>query len=96
MSNPSDPAQPTGWRSFFTGWHFRTATPEFAPGQQIEAYITGFDEQHQCAVARIGDTILSVPGAGPETVDQLMTLTIKHFDPASNTGQAETATHEPV
>jgi len=96
MSDQHGSSQPTGWRSFFTGWHFRTATPEFGPGEQIEAYITGYDNEHQCGEARIGDSILAVRGVAPDAVHQLMTLKVLRFDPASNTGEAEAMPETPV
>ena len=96
MSDAQNQSHPTGWRSFFTGWHFRSSTPSFSPGQQIEAYLTGYNEQNQCGEARIGDTILRVPGTRPDQVDQLLTLQITQFDPTSNTGEAEAVTKASV
>jgi hypothetical protein len=87
MSDASE--TPQGWRSFFTGWQFRSSTPSFGPGEEIEAYITGYDEARQRGEARIGDTIISVRGVEPAAVDQLVTLKILRFDPASNYGEAE-------
>jgi hypothetical protein len=77
-----------GWRSFFTGWQFRTATPSFEPGETIEAYLTDFHHERGTAEARLGDTILTVAGADPQQVGQVVTLRIKHFEPASHTGEA--------
>ena len=81
--------QTRGWRSFLTGWQFRTATPAFEPGQQIQAYLTDFDASRNVGVARIGDTVLTVHGVDAGDVDALMTLRVRQFDKTHHRGDAE-------
>ena len=79
----------SGWRSFITGWSFRTPTPDFAVGQRIDAYITDYDRSAHVGLARIGDTVLTVRGVGPGRIEQLMSLRITAFDASQHTGEAE-------
>ena len=44
--------------AFTKGWSFRTSTPDFEPGQEITAFVTGHDDGTH--VVRIGDTVLSL------------------------------------
>jgi hypothetical protein len=44
--------------AFVKGWSFRTNRPDFEPGTEITAFITG--RQNGSYIARIGDTVLRV------------------------------------
>ena len=72
----------------FGNWRFRSARPALAPGEEIRAYLTGFDGGAREGTMRIGDTVLSVEGADAGQVDQLVTVRIEAFDPAQSTGRA--------
>ena len=72
----------------FANWRFRTATPAFAPGEEIRAYLTGFDAASGKGVVRIGDTVLAVAGASAAQVDTLVDLRMESFDAARATGRA--------
>lgn len=82
--------------SLFGNWRFRTARPAFAPGEEISAYLTGFDAETGLGRARIGDTILLVAGACAGQVDRLVELRVESFDPARATGQATLRARAPV
>jgi hypothetical protein len=75
----------------FANWRFRTARPAFAPGDEIRAYLTGFDPASGEGTARIGDTVLKVAGASATQLDQLVELRVESFDVASATGRAALA-----
>jgi hypothetical protein len=72
----------------FRNWRFRAAKPAFAPGEEIRAYLTGFDPATGEGTVRIGDTVLSVTGASAVQLDQLVALRIERFDATSATGWA--------
>lgn len=72
----------------FANWRFRTDTPAFRPGEEIRAYLTGFDAASGLGRARIGDTVLEVSGADAGQVDQLLDLRVESFDETCCTGRA--------
>jgi hypothetical protein len=72
----------------FANWRFRTDTPAFRPGEQIRAYLTGFDPASSEGTARIGDTVLTVAGASAAQLDQLVELRVESFDAEHATGRA--------
>lgn len=76
----------------FANWRFRTARPAFAPGDEIRAYLTGFDAENGLGRARIGDTVLEVSGAVAGQVDQLLDLRVESFDETRCTGRAAVRT----
>ena len=72
----------------FANWRFRSNKPAFAAGDEIRAYLTGFDPASGEGAVRIGDSILLVSGAAAEQVDQLVALRVESFDAAKATGRA--------
>lgn len=72
----------------FRNWRFRDAKPGFVPGEEIRAYLTGFDPASGEGMARIGDTVLKVTGAEAVQLDQLVDLRVESFDPARAVGRA--------
>ncbi|MFU8821168.1 MAG: hypothetical protein ACNA8G_06380 [Gammaproteobacteria bacterium] len=74
--------------SLFENWRFRTTQPAFTPGEEIRAYLTGFDPDTGEGTVRIGDTVLTVAGASAAQLDQLVELRVESFDAASATGRA--------
>ena len=72
----------------FRNWRFRTDTPAFAAGEEIRAYLTGFDPDTGKGTVRIGDTVLTFAGAAASQLDQLVELRVESFDVASATGRA--------
>lgn len=71
---------------YLAGWSFRTNTPAFEPGQEITAFVTGYDGDSP--VVRIGDTILRVADAPAEAVDARVRLKVESFDASDHTGTA--------
>ena len=72
--------------AFTAGWSFRTTTPSFEPGEEITAFVTGYE--NGSGVARIGDTVLTLTDAAPELVDTQIQLRIEEFDESDHTGRA--------
>ncbi len=72
----------------FANWRFRGTRPAFVAGEEIRAYLTGFDPATGAGTVRIGDTVLQVEGATTGQVDQLIDLRIESFDGAAATGRA--------
>ena len=75
-------------RNLFTNWRFRSTRPAFIPGEDIRAYLTGFDPATGAGTVRIGDTVLRVEGVTAGQVDQLIDLRIESFDAAAANGRA--------
>jgi hypothetical protein len=72
----------------FRNWRFRTATPAFAPGETLRAYLTGYDTARGEGTMRIGDTVLTVEGAAAAQVDELVDVRVESFDEVRGTGRA--------
>ncbi|WP_227355453.1 DUF7513 family protein [Haladaptatus salinisoli] len=68
------------------GWTFRTNKPEFDAGEEIDAFITGYENGH--AVARVGDTILRVDDVPADAIDTRVLLRVEEFDTNDHTGRA--------
>ena len=78
--------------AFTAGWSFRTTTPSFEAGEEITAFVTGYEDG--AGVARIGDTILTLTDAAPELVDTQVDLRIEEFDDSDHTGRATVLTDD--
>jgi hypothetical protein len=74
--------------TLFRNWRFRAAKPGFVPGEDIRAYLTGFDPVTGEGKARIGDTVLTVAGAAADQLDQLVDLRVESFDATRAVGRA--------
>jgi hypothetical protein len=75
-------------RELFANWRFRSTRPAFVAGEEIRAYLTGFDPASGSGTVRIGDTVLQVEGVTAGQVDQLIDLRIESFDAAAAAGRA--------
>lgn len=75
-------------RELFANWRFRSTRPAFAPGEELRAYLTGFDSATGAGTVRVGDTVLQVDGAVAAHVDQLINLRVESFDADAATGRA--------
>lgn len=73
---------------WFSTWTFRSARPEFAPGDEITVYLTEYDQATGTGRARVGDSVLEVAGARAEQVDGLVELRVESFDAGTSTGRA--------
>ncbi|WP_134670858.1 DUF7513 family protein [Halorussus marinus] len=71
---------------YLAGIGFRTNTPAFESGQEISAFVTGYDGD--TPIARIGDTVLRVEDAPADAVDARALLRVESFDDADHTGTA--------
>jgi len=74
-------------RKLFEGWTFRTNRPAYAAGDELTAYVTGYEEG--VAQVRIGDTILELPDAERGLGDRLVRLRVTAFDTEESTGRGE-------
>jgi hypothetical protein len=72
---------------YFKSWGFRTAKPTFEPGDEFEVFLTGV--QDGVPVARIGDTILTVPDAPSALVDSKVAVRVTEFDADGHRGSCE-------
>jgi hypothetical protein len=73
--------------AFLAGFGFRTKTPSFETGQEIECMVTGRADDG--VVARIGDTILRIDDAPPDAVDTIVRARVTEFDETTHRGTAE-------
>ncbi|MFB6122364.1 MAG: hypothetical protein ABEJ78_02755 [Haloferacaceae archaeon] len=69
---------------FFAGLTFRTNTPDYAAGDELVAFVTGYDDEG--AVVRIGDTELHLPDAEDGLVDAEVLLRVTEFDADAHEG----------
>lgn len=76
------------FQSLLGALRFRTATPEFQPGTTIRVNVTGFDQEKNLGIARIGDTVLTIEGVSPEDVDQERLIEVTDFQTDDFTGHA--------
>lgn len=74
--------------AFLEGWSFRSNTPTFEEGQELAAFVTGYDAEEGVALVRIGDTVLRIPDGSPNLVDTQVRLRIEAFDANDHTGRA--------
>ena len=82
-----DAAEESFLRKYFKGWSFRSTTPTFEPGDELEVFLTGVRDGD--AVARIGDTVIRIPDAPPGMVDSRVAVRVTDFDPSAYAGTAE-------
>jgi hypothetical protein len=75
------------FQKYLKGWAFRSSTPAFEPGEDIEVFVTGLRDG--TPIARVGDTVLEIPDAPPETVDSRVAVRVTDFDRDRHEGSAE-------
>jgi len=71
----------------FAGWTFRTNRPAYAAGDELTAFVTGYEDG--VARVRIGDTIIELPDAEGGLGDRLVRLRVTDFDAEESTGRGE-------
>jgi hypothetical protein len=69
----------------FAGWGFRTRTPEYSPGDELEAYVTGRDGSG--VSVRIGDTVISLPDGDESLIEQRIRFRVESFDASTSRGE---------
>ena len=72
--------------AFLAGLTFRTATPEYSPGDELAVIVTGRDGED--ALVRIGDTVLRLAGS-EGAIDEEVRIRVTAFDAENSTGEAE-------
>jgi hypothetical protein len=72
---------------FREGWEFRTTRPAFDSGDELSAFVTGYDGGS--AVVRIGDTKLRLPEAPAGLLDKRVLLRVTEFDDDRSVGEGE-------
>jgi hypothetical protein len=75
------------FRKLLAGWTFRTRRPTYAPGDELTAFVTGYEDG--AAQVRIGDTVITLPGVDAALVDRVVRLRVTAFDDADATGRGE-------
>jgi hypothetical protein len=73
--------------SLLAGLTFRTATPDFEPGEEFTAYVTGADRDG--ALVRVGDSTLRLDDGDGSLVDRRVRLRVASFDANTHEGRAE-------
>jgi hypothetical protein len=71
----------------FAGWTFRTNRPSYGAGDELTAFVTGYD--NGAAQVRIGDTIITLADADQGLDDRLVRLRVVEFDADDATGSGE-------
>ncbi|AXG07424.1 hypothetical protein DU500_13870 [Haloplanus rubicundus] len=71
----------------FAGWTFRTNRPSYAVGDELTAFVTGYEDG--VAQVRIGDTIITLADADRGLDDRLVRLRVTEFDADDATGSGE-------
>lgn len=72
---------------FRQGWGFRTTRPAFGRGEELSAFVTGYEGDS--AVVRIGDTKLRLPDAPDGLLDRRVRLRVTEFDDDRGVGEGE-------
>jgi hypothetical protein len=73
-------------KKYLAGLGFRTNKPSFEPGEEISAFVTGY--QGDTPIARIGDTILRIEDAPADALDTRVRLRVEEFDDNDHDGTA--------
>lgn len=74
--------------AFLAGVGFRTNTPDFDPESEFVVVVTGTDAEGR-AVARIGDSVLTIHDAPDGSVRKRVRVRVTDWDAAAHTGDAE-------
>lgn len=71
---------------FLAGATFRTTTPSFAGGDEIEVYVTDYDEADGDLYALVGETRLSFVDGSPDLVGCRVLARVESFDDDAHSG----------
>jgi hypothetical protein len=72
---------------FLTGVSFRTTTPTFEPGEEIEVYVTELDEESGELVAQVGETRLHFENGEADIVGCRVLAKVESFDDTEHRGR---------
>ncbi|WP_049921191.1 DUF7513 family protein [Halopiger djelfimassiliensis] len=75
-------------QKYLKGWTFRSSSPSLNVGDELEIFIAESNGS-DVGYAYIGDTELTVDGAGPGTVEKRVQVRITEFDETTATGRGE-------
>jgi len=75
-------------RKLTAGWTFRSSTPSFDVGEEFAVYVTGADAEGR-ALARVGDTVLTVHDAPSASEGTKIRVRVTDFDESAHAGDAE-------
>lgn len=73
-------------KQYLKGWGFRTNQPTFDPGEEIPVFVTGFEDG--TAVARVGDSHLTLLDTPEDLVGSQVTVRVETFDTSTFVGEA--------
>lgn len=73
---------------YVAGWTFRSNTPSFDAGDEVELFVTGREDGAQ--IARVGDSKLRLDEDAPNgLLDKRVRLRVTSFDDDAHVGEAE-------
>ncbi|ADB61296.1 hypothetical protein Htur_2418 [Haloterrigena turkmenica DSM 5511] len=72
---------------YLKGWRFRSSEPTFEPGDEISVFVA--ESNGTDGRAYVGDTRLTIEGAGPETVEKRVRVRVTEFDRTDSRGRGE-------
>jgi hypothetical protein len=72
---------------FLTGLSFRTTTPSFEAGAEIEVYVTEVDDESGELVAQVGETRLHFENGDADIVGCRVLARVESFDDAAHRGR---------
>lgn len=70
---------------WLAGWTFRTARPDYEPGEEIEVMVTSM--QGDRAKARIGDSVLRITGAPEDALNTRVLVEVDEWDSEDHIGE---------
>lgn len=75
---------------FFSGWQFRSPSPNFEEGDEITVTLSDYDEKEESVYARIGDsTVYTDDSLSPDDIGKQVRLRVTEFESDDHTGRAE-------
>lgn len=72
---------------FLTGMSFRSTTPTFDAGEEIEVYVTELDEESGELVAQVGETRLHFENGAEDIVGCRVLANVESFDNNEHRGR---------
>ncbi|SDW75619.1 hypothetical protein SAMN05443574_106175 [Haloarcula vallismortis] len=72
---------------FLTGMSFRSTTPTFEAGEEIEVYVTELDEESGELVAQVGETRLHFENGETDIVGCRVLAKVESFDDTEHRGR---------
>ncbi len=73
------------FEKYLAGWTFRTARPNFEPGDEIRVTVNGFEDSR--GMARIGDSKLYIDECPEAAVDKRVMVKVDDWNPDEHVGE---------